>query len=70
LADALGLPGRRNENPRRLVASRSQSFEFVFQPELFFLQSRHAQLIPPAMRHFGFYKFLQFLMFICDFPDV
>jgi len=49
---------------------RSQSFEFVFEAKFFFFQGRYAHLIPTTMRHFGFDKLLDFLMFNCDFRDV
>ena len=56
-------------DPQGSVGS-SQSLEFVFQPELFFFQSRDPQLIPCGMGHLGFDLLLQFLMFVGDFSDV
>jgi hypothetical protein len=52
------------------VVRRSQSFQFVFQPELFFFQGCNAEFVPRGMRHFSFDKFLDSLMFVCDFSYV
>jgi hypothetical protein len=48
----------------------AQSFEFVFQAELFLFEFRDSNLIAGGVRHLSVDKLLQFLMFISDFPDM
>lgn len=47
-----------------------QSFELVFNSELFFFESMDPDFIPVRMGQFHLYHFFQFLMFFGQLGDV
>ena len=52
------------------VNAASQSFEFVFYAEFFFLEGRDADFIPVGSSHLVVYAVLQFVVFFGQFLDM